>query len=197
MEALVEHLELSGVDDAGQPLWDAIIVGDGSGQACSIGFGSAAVLIDRFSQMRKLFFIAGNVGTVSISEIVPYIYALTWYAAKGNPGSQRQKVLCKAGRSTKIHIVTDSNYVAVAGNNPENRRTYRELWSIVDAFRASGYVITYHHLHRNVANLNMLVDQVSRRARLDLKDSYDRAMKDLRNMYPGLPHGLTIYDFSP
>jgi len=198
-QELIDYLGIGGVDASGQLKWDAIIVGDGSGQACDSAFGAAAVLIDAYSNKRKHFSFAGNVGTVSIAELVPYICALVWYTAPDGPGRARHKAHLQARRNMRVHIVTDSKYVATMGNetDPTRRKAYPELWGVIDSYRANGYEITYHHIPRNMVNLNMLVDQMARRARLDIEGTFARAMADLREMYPGLPEGLTIYDFSP
>ena len=63
-------------------------------------------------------------------------------------------------------------------------------------YRASGFNMVYHHVGRDIVNLNVLVDQVARRARKDLQDSFKRAIVDLQADYPELPDDVDIYDFS-
>jgi hypothetical protein len=153
------------------------------------------VLIDRASFAGKLFFGAMNTGTVTIGELLPYIHALTWYTGRDGPGRQRQRDIAKTGRQLEIHIVTDSEIVAKTAKNPESRKSHRELWAALDAYVARGFLLTFHYVARDRVNLNILVDQVSRRARLTMSDVYQQAINDLRKKYPGLPEDMSIYDF--
>ena len=189
LQALFDHLKLT--------QWDALIVGDGSGSTWEHGIGWAGILVDHYSNNRKLVYGAMNVGTVSISEMMPYIYAMAWYATPRGHGTRRRKELAKLGRKMRIHIVTDSQYVASCAEHKASRRAHAELWAALDAYRHSGFEMIYHHIPRDVVSLNILVDEVARRARLDLKDSFQRAIQDLQKRYPGLPDDVSIYDFSP
>jgi len=176
--------------------WDTIIIGDGSGLGWKMGAGWAAVLIDRYSGARKLFYGAMNTGTVTLGELFPYLHALSWYTGRDGPGRHRRRELQAVNRQMQIHIVTDSKIVATAGNRPESRRSHQELWSAFDEYRKRGFVMTFHHVERDRVNLNILVDEVSRQAREDVVDTYKHALKILCGRYPGLPDDATIYDFS-
>lgn len=176
--------------------WDALIIGDGSGSHWDIGAGWAAVLLDRYSRAGKLFYGAANVGTVTLGEFFPYLYAMTWYGGNKGPGQLRLKQAQHENRNLSIHIITDSEIISKAGNNPESRRSYRELWAALDTWRLQGFDITFHHVGRDIIPLNILVDAVSRQARLDLKDTFKRAVKQLQKKYPGVPDEVTIYDFA-
>jgi len=191
LQALVEHLGL-----AGPNAWDALIIGDGSGQDWELGGGWGGVLIDRYSSNRKLVYGAMKPCTVTLAELFPYLQALAWYTARDGPGRRRKKEINATGRNMQIHIATDSLVVATCGMHPESRKAHRELWAAIDAYRASGYNITFHHVQREVIDLNILVDEVSRQARLGIEETYDRAINKLHDGY-GIPEGVTIYDFSP
>lgn len=176
--------------------WDTLIIGDGSGTGWKKGAGWASVLIDKYSGARKLFYGAMNTGTVTLGEMMPYLHALSWYTGKDGPGHHRRKELSQAGKQMKVHIVTDSQIVAMAGNNPESRRSHQELWKAFDEYRKRGFIINFHFIERDRVNLNVLVDEVSRQARLDMEDTFGKAVGTLCKRYPGLPEDVTIYDFS-
>jgi len=189
VSALLTHLKITD--------WDALIVGDGSGQGWKMGAGWAAVLIDKYSGARKLFYGAMNTGTVTLGELFPYLHALSWYTGRDGPGRHRWRELKSVSQQMQIHIVTDSQIVATAGNRPASRRSHQELWAAFDEYRKRGYAMTFHHVSRDRADLNILVDEVSRQARLDVADTYNRAVDKLGQRFPGLPEDVTIYDFSP
>jgi len=160
-----------------------------------MGAGWAGVLIDRASYARKLFFGAMNTGTVTLGELMPYLHALSWYTGKDGPGTHRRKEKLANSKQMQIHICTDSQIIAMSGNNPESRHTHQEIWKVFDEFRKRGFVITFHFVDRGRINMNVLVDEVSRQARIDLEKTYDSAIQTLSARYE-LPEDLSIYDFS-
>jgi len=176
--------------------WDALIVGDGSGTGWKMGAGWAAVLIDKYSGARKLFYGAMNTGTVTLGELFPYLHALSWYTGRDGPGRHRRRELQAVNRQMQIHIVTDSQIIATCGNNPGSRRSHQELWAAFDEYRKRGFVLAFHFIERDRVNLNVLVDEISRQARLDVENTYSRALATLCQKYPGLPEDATIYEFS-
>lgn len=192
MQALLAHLQLSDKD------WDVLIIGDGAGSGWEISAGWAAVLIDKYSYSRKLFYGGMNTGSVTLGELFPYLHAMLWYTGKDGPGKQRLYDAAAAGfrTSLRIHIVTDSQVVATAGNNPASRHSYPALWAAFDAFVRQGFEITFHHVARTLIDMNILVDEVSRCARLAMTDVFNTAMLKLAQEYDGLPPDATIYDFS-
>ena len=187
LQKLLDHLQLK--------TWDTLIIGDGSGGGWDIGAGWAGVLIDYYSRAAKCFFGAMNTGTVTVGEIMPYLHAMAWYTAKDNPGRRRRKEVTALGRKMQIHVVTDSEVVANAGNIPERRHSHAELWAAFDAYAALGYQFTFHHVPRGVVNLNILVDEISRQARVAMSDVFAASVTALQKRYPGLPADVTVYDF--
>lgn len=175
--------------------WDAIIIGDGSGQGWKMGAGWASVLIDRASCARKLFYGAMNTGTVTLGELMPYLHAMSWYTGKDGPGTHRRKEKAALGKQMQIHIFTDSQIIAMSGNNPESRHSHQEIWKAFDEFRKRGFVVTFHFVDRGRINMNVLVDEVSRQARVDIEETYGRAAKTLIGRFD-LPEDVSIYDFS-
>jgi len=176
--------------------WDVIIIGDGSGTGWKQGAGWASVLIDRMSGARKLFFGAMNTGTITLGELFPYLHALSWYTGKDGPGRNRRLEAQQAGRQMQAHLITDSEIIATAGNHPASRRSHRELWSAFNEYQKRGFVLSFHFVARDRVNLNVLVDEVARQARLDVVDTYGRAVTKLQRRYPGIPDDVSIYDFS-
>jgi len=162
-----------------------------------MGAGWSGILIDRYSIHRKEADGAMRPCTITLAELLPYIQLLAWYTDKNGPGRRRKREVNAAGRNMEIHIVTDSQVVATCGMNPESRHAHKEIWTAIDAYRSSGYSITFHHVERSVVDLNILVDEIARQARLSLKGTYERAIAAIRRKYPGIPEGVTIYDFSP
>ena len=189
LPALIKHLNIRD--------WDAIIIGDGSGGGWNLGAGWAAGLIDRYSNARKLFFGGMNTGTVTLGEIFPYLHAMIWYAGKDGPGKARRAAAAARGRGVEIHVVTDSQVVVTQGSSPGSRKAHRELWAAMDAYAHSGYNIRYHHVGRDIADMNILMDEISRCARVAMQDVYQTAVTTLQKKYPGLPDDVSIYDFSP
>jgi hypothetical protein len=188
--SLAELLKHCNIDN-----WDALIVGDGSGTGWKMGAGWASVLIDRMSGARKLFFGAMNTGTVTLGELMPYIHALSWYTGKDGPGVHRRKEKLAVGKQMQIHIITDSQIIASSGNNPGSRKSHQELWKAFDEYRHRGFVVTFHFVDRARVDMNVLVDEVSRQARVDLEETYTKAVATLSAKY-GLPEGVSVYDFS-
>jgi len=188
LDDLLKHLHIQ--------TWDTLIVGDGSGTGWKQGAGWASVLIDQSSGARKLFYGAMNTGTVTLGEMFPYLHALSWYAGRDGPGRNRRQEVQQLGRDMQVHIVTDSQTVATCGNNPASRRSHRELWKAFDEYRSNGFALQFHFVARDVINLNVLVDEISRQARKDMEETYSTAMETLCKRYPGLPEDATIYDFN-
>jgi hypothetical protein len=196
------HLPVDGIPTLAELLkhcnidnWDAVIIGDGSGQGWKMGAGWASVLIDRASAARKLFYGGLNTGTVTLGELLPYLHALSWYTGKDGPGTHRRKEKLALGKQMQVHIVTDSQIIAMAGNNPESRNTHQELWKAFDEYRARGFVITFHFVDRARVNMNVLVDEVARQARVDIEETYKRAIQLLVDRH-GIEPDASIYDFS-
>jgi len=114
LTALISHLKIN--------TWDAIIVGDGSGTGWKMGAGWSSVLIDKYSGSRKLFYGALNCGTITLGELFPYLHAMSWYTSKDGPGRARRRELQNIQKQMQIHVVTDSQAIATACNNPGSRR---------------------------------------------------------------------------
>jgi hypothetical protein len=83
----------------------------------------------------------------------------------------------------------------MSGNNPESRHAHQEIWKSFDEFRKRGFVITFHFVDRGRISMNVLVDEVSRQARIDIEETHGKATRTLSDKF-GLPDDVSIYDFS-
>jgi hypothetical protein len=126
---------------------------------------------------------------------MPYLHAMIWYDGDNGPGRDRKKAAALEQRSLTVHIITDSEVTSRNGNNPQGRKKHLPLWAAMDAFRARGYLLYYYHLPRDVAELNILTDEISRSSRLALKGVESHANAALRKRYPALPENFGPYDF--
>jgi len=182
LESLVDYL---GIQE-----WDAIVIGDGSGSTWQNSCGWAAVLIDKYSGVRKVSFGAASPGTSIVSEILPYLFALNWYTSKDGPGPFRLTEKRKEGKNLKVHVVSDSEIVVNCGNRPASRKTYKALWAAMDFFANQGYSTQYHHVKRNVVRLNIVADAVAKYARLSTKNVWNDASTELKKKYKSFPTSI-------
>ncbi len=168
--------------------WDALIIGDGSGTGWGKGCGWSAVLLDHYTNLRQFFNGAVSNGTSHIAELSAYVYALMWYS--NGPGKDRLAAgTHRVGdaRRVVIHIVTDNQIVANAGNGACRRDAGRELWAAINEIVRQGYHLQWHWRKRDQLGLNRLTDHMSRQSRL--------AIEEIEKITP--PDGLTVYDFNP
>jgi hypothetical protein len=188
LDELLNHLQLKHSD------WDALIIGDGSGSQWKNPMGWGAVLIDRQTGVRPVFWGAMNCGTSTVSEIMPYLQALLWYTTDG-PGVKLKNTKAVKNDNVRIHIVTDNSTVAHCGNDAGSRHTHKALWAAIDAFRQEQFVINFHHIRRTEVSMNILADFLSKAARLSITDCFKATQSRLASSYPGMPADLSSYDF--
>ena len=188
VNSIVEHLNIAE--------WDALIIGDGSGSNWQNSCGWSAVIVDRYSGVRKLSYGSAVPGTLMISELLPYLFALNWYSSKDGPGPSQLKEKREKGKNLNVHVISDNEIIVNCGKFPASRKAHKALWAAMDFFANQGYAIKYHHVKRNVIRLNVLVDEVARRSRLDTNNIWSEACTALKKKYPNLPENATVYDFS-
>ena len=136
--------------------WDVVLVGDGSGNTWNAPCGWSAVLLDRQTRGRRVFFGAANTGSINFAELMPYLQALAWY--DNNYGSDRIR---KVG-ILQVHVITDSQVIATEGNRvfagerlPRSRAL---VWGSMTALRTCGYAIQFHWAPRATLGLNWMAD---------------------------------------
>ena len=177
--------------------WDLLIIGDGSGCGWNMGAGWAWSLLDRQSKARAAACGALDKGTVTIGELFPCWMALNWYVSEDGPGRDRQKEMIKTGKRIQTIICSDSTGVVNAGNYPPARKSYPDIWSAIEYYQQHGFNLLFKHIPRDMVNMHILLDQYARRARINLKTSYQQTIADLQTAHPSLQEDLTIYDLNP
>lgn len=169
--------------------WDALVVGDGSGQTWNSAIGWCAVLVDQRLGVRKTLQGGMNFGTSYLAEILPYVHALSWYAeGPGRALLHDRKTLGGSRPYVDVHLLTDNEAVARVGAGTyaaEGRGFY--YWSLLDAFVRRGYRLHWHWMKRSSTGLNKLCDHLAGKSRL--------AMNHVAAVEPD--DGLTAYHFNP
>lgn len=94
----------------GNPPWDLLVIGDGSGSGWNEACGWACTLISNHQQLRRFFYGAMDCGSINLAEAMPYLQSLTWYDV--HHGKERLKAL----GYLRVHILTDSQVTANWGN---------------------------------------------------------------------------------
>jgi len=179
--------------------WDVLLIGDGSGAGWNLlsGCGWASVLIDKYSNNHKIFLGATSPSTITIGELSPYLFAMNWYMSADGPGCDRVKAASFSGKLLRVHIISDSEVVVKSGNKMQSRKSNRALWAAMDFFATQGCSIKYHHIKRNTVLMNVLMDELARKSRLDPNKVWDASLKVLkRKEHLAIQEGATIHDFS-
>jgi ribonuclease HI len=151
-------------DALGEPGWDVLLVGDGSGAGWDLPVGWGCVLIDRASGLRKRFAGAMSAGTSYLAELYPYVHALSWLAARRK---RKAEVL-----PLRVVVVTDSQaVVAHARKLRGGELSLGELgeaagaWAALLAFdRACGLLLSFRWAARETTALNCWADAAGRGA---------------------------------
>ena len=174
-------LERFGIED-----WDMVLIGDGSGCKWDHEMGWAVTAIEKDSMERRVFWGAANKGTVNFAEMMAYLQPLLWYFAELD---QREKKSKTRNRVRQVHIITDSEYVRTRGDQ-ENRmfKRNRLLWQIFDLIQRFGYILHWHWAERDTVALNTFADQLSKAARILVKES---------NTLKEVDDRIGVYDCNP
>jgi len=152
--------------------WDILIVGDGSGNRHDSPCGWSSILIERNTQNRRVFGGNANAGSITFAEAMPYVQALQWY------DQLRGQDILKTTSHMLVHIVTDSQVVAITGNDARDlgkrpARTRLYLTSYLQELARARYKLHWHWARRESSELNKLCDALSRRHRLS-DPSYEK-----------------------
>lgn len=170
--------------------WDLLLLGDGSGLNHTIGAGWGCLLIQREYNARQMFYGACNVGTNTMSELMPYLHAFLWY----HPEHGRRLLHDRCGQTIKVHIVTDNKAIAIASTKDRltKNKSHRELWAVLETLKHRGYDITFHWVPRNQIDTHIFVDELSRQSRYALDNVFDTTVKKLK-----LPADFSAYSVCP
>jgi len=159
LDALLERLGITH--------WDLLLVGDGSGSTWDRECGWGCVSVERETMQRRAWHGAMNAGTVNFAEMMAYIQPLGWYVSR----ELQQRKHGKSVQVRHVHIVTDSSYVGGLRASPDLLSGPNgALWQVFKQFTAQGILIHWHWIRRESVELNQFADQLSKAARLNLKD---------------------------
>ena len=155
----------------GNPQWDILLVGDGSGWAGAAGW--AATLVDnRQQQARRFFYGACDCGSVNLAETMPYLQALTWYDIHHGRDMLRQVGFLR------VHVLTDSQTIATWGNRSmapggDAPRKMLAFWGGMKELQRVGYNCTFHWAPRQSTELNWAADLMAGISRREVINALD------------------------
>lgn len=143
--------------------WTYLVVGDGSGTTWEREIGWGVHITEAATLASTELFGAFNRGTNNIAEIMAYFHALLWI-------SEHRK---NKGEPCRVHIITDSQFVANSGNNPQSsgigsKNSYREIWAFFKLLRRRGILIQWHWCGRDILAHNIWAHNWANRARKKL-----------------------------
>jgi ribonuclease HI len=128
---------------------------------------------------------------VNFAEMMAYLQPLCWYV---NREMLRRKQVDYPVKVRHIHIVTDSQYVKTKGSSRDLLTGKNgALWQVFKQFGAQGMLIHWHWIRRETVELNKFADQLSKAARLNLKDKDLPTQVEEQAFNPS----RTIYQFNP
>lgn len=147
--------------------WDVLMIGDGAGCGWDSPSGWAVTVFDRQHNRKEVFSggLSGN--STTCAELFPYLHAMIWHA----------RVLAKAVRKESgrlpinVHIVTDVQSLAEAGNNfeqllrdPKKLKLTRPFWAGLRQFVESGYRFTFYWSRRGTFETHREMNTLARKA---------------------------------
>lgn len=163
--------------------WDILLIGDGSGSAHTLPCGWAVVIIDRMTGLRTLLVGGQNMGSITLAELLPYLVAMQYYDRHLRTPTHEVDTL----RKLDVHIFTDSQHTAMAGQGEHSRSKYGALWAGMDHFGKIGYQLHWHWFEGGRENpflLHKLTDEIASEGR-SLMKSFDQTSE----LYELLPPG--------
>lgn len=145
-----------------------LMVGDGS---CTGDWkyeaGWAMTAVNAQTGERKDIYGGANIGTNIVAEMMAYAYPLLWLARK------------KTTSVLYVDIFTDCEYIVKTAANPQQRKAYRELWHMLDAYKRSGLITRWHWIPRDILDLNKFAHTLANLARRQMKFQDDIALEEL------------------
>jgi ribonuclease HI len=145
------------------PVYDLLLVGDGSGTVAHRPCGSACVAYYKDLDTAKYFSSAFSHGSNNFAELVPYVHALQYdYNQRQFNATMRFKSVKSYPR---VEIVTDSELTCKQGNKEYARNANTALWAAVDYFALIGYKIHWNWVARNSNPVNTICDEQSGKMR--------------------------------
>lgn len=142
----------------GEPLFDLMLVGDGSGTEVQTPCGWACQSYWRPSGQVKEHYGAASGGTSNFAELWPYVHVLSvFHAARNKNGASPPP--------PRVLIVSDSELTCRCGDGTYSRKANLSLWAAIDCFVQLGYSIRWRHVPRNSNPLSKASDKTAGRLR--------------------------------
>jgi len=174
--------------------WDALIVGDGSGSGVGGTGGWAATMIDRHTCYRRLLLGAMSTCSSYLAELMPTLQAMLWY--RETLGRAVVARLAGTGGVATVHVVTDSQGLALTGNKTLDRGgPAAPVWAALDRACGNKYRLVWHWVRRDQVDLNRLTDYLSRQGRLELTAAAIEASRRLTMLDDS--GRQTMHNFNP
>lgn len=144
--------------------WDFVLIGDGSGTTRERACGWASVLIDRHNRRQwyggRMNFGGSNI----VAETMAYVHPLLDICR------QHRRKAGGASQALRLHIITDCQHVADAGNNPALRRGQPVLWAPFVTAEHLGVFTRWHWWGRDEIRLNKFSHEMANAQRKALDD---------------------------
>ena len=178
---LLDHFQI-----IGRP-WDALIIGDGSGQTIEDPCGWAACAFSRhYGQWHTTVGGLALGGSIGYAEIMASYSALR-YMYTSKPGQLAESI---------VHIFTDNQATANMGNNQARRSANLDLWAAYDYLVAAAKCKLYWHWFDSeglVCPVHSLVDQLSVNGRVYMSSAggASELIPDISTLFPWRIDGRT------
>lgn len=145
-----------------------LLIGDGSGSGWDTASAWATVSIEWYTRERRVWYGFVNEGSVNFAEAMAYLHPLCWLVNR----EIDRKDKYGEGRELRVHVITDSQYVADTINKRSGRTSGKNspLWAAFTAIESKRIYATGHWMERTKADLNRYTDALSRYVRTTLKD---------------------------
>lgn len=165
--------------------WDYILVGDGSATSWDRECGWASILIESGTGKRQDYFGATNRGTNILGEMLAYVHPLLELADNKSRRSDEQGF-------SRVHIITDCEYVKQAGNGQQSTSKHKAVWSAFESFSRCGLILKFHWVPRDILDLNKLSHELSNSARKAMK-AYPHTARAIQRV----SDAETLFDLNP
>lgn len=145
----------------GNPKYDVLIVGDGSGTGWATACGWACTLVIKNPENRRFFYGGMDTASINMAESMPYLHALTWY--DNNGGYDRLKLV----GHLDVLILTDSEVTANWGNQAmqpypvEVPRKQVGIYAALREYGRLGYNCKFVWIPRQSNGFNYMADLIA------------------------------------
>ncbi len=146
-------------EELGLPPYDLLLVSDGSGTLIQNCGGFCGYEYNpRKHQYLRIVGCANHL-TNNSSELLPFLFALYRF------DYQRQTENVAYPSPLRVQCVSDSELTVKCGNRQYERKANLCFWRGIESFEQNGYSIGWTHVKRNTNAINVMADDISRKAR--------------------------------